>query len=41
MPYSDEDLEHYQRRRWLKPNAHLYMRPDAERWRDPDRARWG
>jgi len=30
----------YQRRRWMRPNAHLYVRPDAARWLRPNQQLW-
>lgn len=36
MPYTIEDLLDRERRRWMKPNAHLYMRPDAHRFTRSD-----
>lgn len=32
--------EEYQRRRWMRPNAHLYARPDAALWQQPNQRLW-
>lgn len=40
MAYSFDELAERERRRWMKPNAHLYMRPDAQRFMRPDAARF-
>ena len=40
MASIDPRYERYQRRRWLRPNAHLYMRPDAQRFLRADAARF-
>jgi hypothetical protein len=32
--------EEYQRRRWMRPNAHLYLRPDAALWQQPNQRLW-
>ena len=40
MAYSFDELEGRERRRWMKPNAHIYMRPDAQRFMRPDAARF-
>jgi len=36
----DSFWQDYQRRRWMRPNAHLYVRPDAALWQQPDRKLW-
>jgi len=36
MAQAGSDWTASQRRRWMRPNAHLYMRPDAHRWLRPD-----
>lgn len=36
----DRYWQEYQRRRWLRPNAHLYVRPDAALWQQPNRRIW-
>jgi hypothetical protein len=40
MAYSFDELAERERRRWMKPNAHLYVRPDAQRFLRPDKARF-
>jgi hypothetical protein len=30
MAYSFDELAECERRRWMKPNAHLFMRPGAQ-----------
>lgn len=40
MAYTVEDLLERQHRRWMKPNAHLYMRSDASRFMRPDAERF-
>jgi hypothetical protein len=36
----DNDWQDRQRRRWMRPNAHLYIRPDAARWLQPNQQLW-
>ena len=40
MAYSFDELAERERRRWMKPNAHLHIRPDAQRFMRPDAARF-
>ena len=40
MPYSFDELVAHQRRRWMRPDAHLFVRPDARGFADCDAARW-
>jgi hypothetical protein len=40
MAYSFDELVERERRRWMKPNAHLYVRPDAHRFLRPGAARF-
>lgn len=37
MAYSFGELAERERRRWMKPNAHLHIRPDAQRFLRPAR----
>jgi hypothetical protein len=36
----DNDWQDRQRRRWMRPNAHLYIRPDAARWQQSNQRLW-
>jgi hypothetical protein len=36
----DNDWQDRQRRRWMRPNAHLYIQPDAARWLQPNQRLW-
>ena len=40
MAYSFDELAERERRRWMKPNAHLWVCPDAHRFMRPDAARF-
>ncbi|MGA8158593.1 MAG: hypothetical protein WB822_20790, partial [Rhodoplanes sp.] len=40
MAYSFDELAERERRRWMKPNAHLHIRADAHRFMRPDAARF-
>ena len=40
MPYTFEDLVAHERRRWMRPDAHLLARPDAGGSADCVAARW-
>jgi hypothetical protein len=40
MSYTFEDLVAHERRRWMRPDAHLFVRPDARGSLDCDMARW-
>ena len=34
------NLDEYQRRRWMRSDAHLWIRPDAKLWLQPNQKRW-
>lgn len=40
MAYSFEDLVARERRRWMRPDTHLFVRPDARGSTDYDAAHW-